>query len=809
MPVAESGLEYAVPAVGPDGSIFIGHDSGAISALNPDGTHCWTIREDHWSWRRLAVGADGTVYYGAAPDRLVARASDGALRWTFHCPNGLPVLPDPQVGPGGEVYAAYQHGLLCAFDQDGAARWSQLFDLDGYDILTSGTGGMLCLVDGYQTLQAIDPDGSIAWTWNSGSLIDAPPVPAADGVVYLSSGGALHKVLPGGASAWSTANGTIAATIEFEGLVLLDVDGGVRWRRDFGHTHLEAPLIRPDGSVLVVVGYGRLLALHADGADDWTFGESGGDTVFSLPHERVCLDPVLAMDGTLYVCTRRMDDRWGNNFTYHLCALSPDGAERWRVRLRRSLDRNELDRLSLGPDGTIYLPTGHDMLALNPDGTVRWAITTGGHTITTQPAFGPDGCIYVGSVDSLWAIGHGDAVTAAALAPALPLAWPPGDPGEADPASPEPPGPPAPTLAELIDPEGEWETIEESGGDFDKVPSFGTVSFLDSEHGSIDGYRTEDGGATWQPPALPGGPIASGWAGTRLGDAVGPYRSGTLPLPTPFDGYTYLPEPGAPYDPSEVDARIQRYVAGEDITVLAAPGMLCYLGPLAFPTPSVGYAAAYPLRRIHRDQWGGSRGEGAPTAVMRSDDEGRTWHRVSTFPDERMIAALNFPTAEIGFAIGHRETFARTVDSGVTWEERTIYASDRSINVKLAAFPTADVGYVVVSGLEYPACTLFRTADRGLTWQRFAFGTTDLIMNMAFPSPAIGFVCGARGMLLRTMDGGEHWERLQSGTREPLLALSFPTVDVGYVVGGKRTALKTIDGGDTWRALEVISERAE
>lgn len=129
--------------------------------------------------------------------------------------------------------------------------------------------------------------------------------------------------------------------------------------------------------------------------------------------------------------------------------------------------------------------------------------------------------------------------------------------------------------------------------------------------------------------------------------------------------------------------------------------------------------------------------------------------------------------------------------------------------MKLAAFPTADVGYVVVSGLEYPACTLFRTADRGLTWQRFAFGTTDLIMNMAFPSPAIGFVCGARGMLLRTMDGGEHWERLQSGTREPLLALSFPTVDVGYVVGGKRTALKTIDGGDTWRALEVISERAE
>lgn len=53
-----------------------------------------------------------------------------------------------------------------------------------------------------------------------------------------------------------------------------------------------------------------------------------------------------------------------------------------------------------GPDGTLYVGSFDGRLyAFNPDGSQRWTFTTGGGIDMSSPAIGPDGTIYIGSND--------------------------------------------------------------------------------------------------------------------------------------------------------------------------------------------------------------------------------------------------------------------------------------------------------------------------------------------------------------------------------------------------------------------------
>ncbi|MEO0150874.1 MAG: PQQ-binding-like beta-propeller repeat protein [candidate division WOR-3 bacterium] len=50
--------------------------------------------------------------------------------------------------------------------------------------------------------------------------------------------------------------------------------------------------------------------------------------------------------------------------------------------------------------GTYYIGSGSKLYAINSDGTLKWTFTTGS-TVKSSPAIGPDGTVYVGSLDGL------------------------------------------------------------------------------------------------------------------------------------------------------------------------------------------------------------------------------------------------------------------------------------------------------------------------------------------------------------------------------------------------------------------------
>ena len=103
------GFVGATPAIGTDGTIYVGAEeggNGSLYALNPDGSQQWTFPIEESS---AALGADGTVYVGASDDYLYALDStDGTQLWRYSC--NSPVN-NVAIGGDGTLYVGANGGL--------------------------------------------------------------------------------------------------------------------------------------------------------------------------------------------------------------------------------------------------------------------------------------------------------------------------------------------------------------------------------------------------------------------------------------------------------------------------------------------------------------------------------------------------------------------------------------------------------------------------------------------------------------------------------------------------------------------------
>jgi len=91
--------------------------------------------------------------------------------------------------------------------------------------------------------------------------------------------------------------------------------------------------------------------------------------------------PTLAADGTIYV-------HGSDGF---VSALSPDGGLKWAT----NVNWYPYVPPAVGPDGTVYVGSINRITALNPDGTQRWQFTDPGtQGVHSGPAIGPGGNIY-------------------------------------------------------------------------------------------------------------------------------------------------------------------------------------------------------------------------------------------------------------------------------------------------------------------------------------------------------------------------------------------------------------------------------
>jgi outer membrane protein assembly factor BamB len=212
---------------------------------------------------------------------------------------------------------------------------------------------------------------------------------------------------------------------------------------------LASPTIGPDGTIYFGTRDGRLFAIAADGKKKWVFKVRSStsrtpavDPQVSESRPRrdpflneIYFPPAIGADGTIYF----------GDYNGRVYALTPDGKVKWSL----TLDAAPSNSLTIGADGTIFVPVvaglyalsddgnsasvkwqfqaggefqlaswspaiasdgtiylaSTGLYALNPDGTEKWEFSMGGAEVGGSPAVGPDGTIYVGSNDTnLYAI---------------------------------------------------------------------------------------------------------------------------------------------------------------------------------------------------------------------------------------------------------------------------------------------------------------------------------------------------------------------------------------------------------------------
>ena len=312
------------PAVGADGTLFIGSYDQAFYAVNPtNGMQAWrlsvdpnTRNETAYIFSSPAIGPDGTLYFGtdqrssssgSAVGKLYAVKPDGAIQWVKPLPDS--VYSDPAVGADGTIYVGCFDSNLYAFRPDGTEQWRFRAGDQIYSDVVIGVDGTLYFGCDDGKLYALNPNGTKKWEFVTGvKAITASPALGADGVIYVGVGSAfnpkLFAVRPDGTKKWEfttggqinssaavAPDGTIYVGSSDRKLYALDPDGTKKWEFQAGGAVRSSPAITADGTIHVGADDGVFYAVTANGMEKWRFTTAGG--VYS--------SPAVARDGTVYV----------------------------------------------------------------------------------------------------------------------------------------------------------------------------------------------------------------------------------------------------------------------------------------------------------------------------------------------------------------------------------------------------------------------------------------------------------------------------------------------------------------------------
>jgi outer membrane protein assembly factor BamB len=291
------------PAIGSDGTIYVGSYDSYLYAINPDGTLKWKFKAEQIIDSSPAIGADGTIYFGSWDQSLYAVRPDGKGIWKVQTHGRI--SSSPAIGQDGTIYFGSDDGFLYALTPKGALKWSFKTGERIFSTPAVAGDGMVYIGSFDNNTYAINPDGTLKWKFPAAAFIFSSPTVGPDGTVYVGSYDSyLYAINPDGTLKWKFAAGGIVQT---------------------------TPTIGKDGTIYTGSFDRKLHAINPDGTEKWGF--STDDLVVS--------SPVIDADGTLYFGSV-------DNNTY---AVNPDGTEKWRFATNARIFSSP----AIDPDGTVYV----------------------------------------------------------------------------------------------------------------------------------------------------------------------------------------------------------------------------------------------------------------------------------------------------------------------------------------------------------------------------------------------------------------------------------------------------------------------
>jgi outer membrane protein assembly factor BamB len=238
----------ASPAIGLNGTIFIGSEGGTLAAINPDGSTMWKTDSCSACLPRTAqLGAlmsSPAVYTNGAHTSVFVGSMNGSLYAFEFDGSNFPVCTvcfQPTDLPTGAVAAFVS---------------SPTFTINGATANVAGIFVGAKITDQSGELYALNTDGSLKWQYPRtgatpiGAITSSPAFGLGSTLYFTTDDGVLYALTPDGGFKWTAefpsgvdvalapsalVNASSVITSSANGVVLaLNPDGSSRWRIDVG-----------------------------------------------------------------------------------------------------------------------------------------------------------------------------------------------------------------------------------------------------------------------------------------------------------------------------------------------------------------------------------------------------------------------------------------------------------------------------------------------------------------------------------------------------------------------------------------------
>jgi len=281
----------SAPAIGYDGTIYVGSHSGNFYAINSNGTLKWKYRAtESFFIDNLVIDMENNIYVGSV-DSLYCFDKDGKLKFVRYSPGLFSVSISPE---GETLYVPTRHydsenkiysHYIRALDLTGNELWNvELKYRSSGAILVDNQGNLyvqgkqLIDPDLVSSLICINPDGSIKWNFEVRAMghYGAPTMDKIGNIFFFGEN----------------------SSYEY-GIYSLDYKGNFRWfcqldGDDDGFEDVQHGLVcDADGTIYVGSAWGNYLYAISN----------SGDLLWKIPLDGMYADssPVIGRDGTLYI----------------------------------------------------------------------------------------------------------------------------------------------------------------------------------------------------------------------------------------------------------------------------------------------------------------------------------------------------------------------------------------------------------------------------------------------------------------------------------------------------------------------------